>query len=181
MRQLSRALASLVVIFGAACSEPAPCEGGRCAGDGGPSVDAGVDAGADAGVARDASTADAASADAGDEPPLVRSTDFAEASGDVRNPDRGLYWWDWNDDASLVLVKVQLGEHCDAATLPASVLDAARARLGGHRDAAGARSSASSTPTTETSTAAAAPTPRASSSSRATWRSSRRSSPSTRT
>ncbi len=135
MRQPSRALASLVVILGAACSGPAPCEGGRCAGDGGPSVDAGMDAGADAGVARDASTADAAIADAGDEPPLVRSTDFAEASGDVRNPDRGLYWWDWNDDASLVLVKVQLGEHCDAATLPASVLDAARARLGGHRDA----------------------------------------------
>ena len=95
-----------------------------------PSMDASRDAGPDA-----ASLVDAPGDDAASEPPLVRSTDFAEASGDVRNPDRGFYFWDWNDAAALVLVKLQLGDHCDAAALPESVLTAARARLAGHRDA----------------------------------------------
>lgn len=98
-----------------------------------PPMDASRDAGPDAAALVDAPGDDAAS-----EPPLVRSTDFAEASGDVRNPDRGFYFWDWNDSASLVLVKLQLGDYCDAATLPAPVLAATRARLEGHR-AAGRR------------------------------------------
>lgn len=118
-------------------------------------ADAGLDAGApdaaglDAGIvdagAVDADTGvDAASSDAeppvdgGQDPVLVRSTDFAEAAGDVLNPDRGMYWWDWNDDASLVLVKVQLGDHCGTATLPASVASALSDRMAGHR-AAGRR------------------------------------------
>jgi hypothetical protein len=69
------------------------------------------------------------------EPALVRSTDFAEASGDVANPDRGFYWWDWMSAATLVLVKIQLGDHCDTPVLPTSLIDAARARLAGHRGA----------------------------------------------
>jgi hypothetical protein len=90
--------------------------------------------GVDAGGGRDAP----ALPDGGPEPERVRSADFAEASGDVLNPDRGFYWWDWNEDASLVLVKGQLGDHCGTATLPASVIDAMRTRLAGHR-AAGRR------------------------------------------
>ncbi len=109
-----------------------------CAHDAGDArVDASsFDAGAIDASAIDASAIDAsADVDASSGPPLVRSTDFAEASGEVRNPDRGFYWWDWNEDAALVLVKVQLGAWCDTATLPASLLDDVRARLGGHRDA----------------------------------------------
>jgi len=129
MRQPSRVFASLVlVVCATGCSLSEPCGDGGCGADGGRAA-------ADASATHDASRADSAIADAGGEAPLVRSTDFAEASGEVVNPDRGLYWWDWNEDASLVLVKVQLGEHCDAATLPSSLLDATRVRLGAHRDA----------------------------------------------
>lgn len=94
-----------------------------------------ADAGARDATAPDADAAPAEDPDAAAEPPLVRSTDFAEAGGEVTNADRGFYWWDWNDDASLVLVKVQLGAHCDAPALPGSLLDDIRDRLGAHRDA----------------------------------------------
>src|SRR5687767_10467650 len=88
-----------------------------CGGSGGEPADAGSgDGGPDASSARDAGDAP----DTGSEPARVRSTDFAEAAGDVLNPDRGFYWWDWNESASLVLVKVQLGDFCATATLPAS-------------------------------------------------------------
>ena len=98
----------------------------------------------DASTHRDAALADGARADAftPDDasstidvggPPLVRSEDFAEATGEVRNPDRGLYWLDWNDASALVLVEVSLADQCDVATLPASVLDALRTRLAAHR------------------------------------------------
>ena len=95
--------------------------------------------GVDGGVPRDAfSSVDGARSDSGRDaggPPVVRNEDFAEATGDVLNPDRGFYFWDDHEEATLVLVKVFLGEHCDTPTLPASVLDALNARLDGHRDA----------------------------------------------
>lgn len=98
--------------------------------------------GPDAGPLRDAAgdRVDPHDAPGPDAPgdPRVRSTDFAEASGDVRNPDRGFYWWDWNEESPLVLVKLQLGDHCAEPSLPASVISAARDRLGAHR-AAGQR------------------------------------------
>lgn len=95
----------------------------------GATPDAGV--AIDVGAPEDGNVVDVGSDASG--PPLVRGTDFAEATGDVRNPDRGFYWWDWNEDAALVLVKVYLGDQCDTPTLPASVLSDLRARLGGHR------------------------------------------------
>ncbi|MDQ3037861.1 MAG: DUF4832 domain-containing protein [Myxococcota bacterium] len=109
----------------------------------GPGVIEGDDAGRrDASTTRDAATTDAAppsdaapGADTGTEPPLVRSTDFAEAAGDVLNPDRGMYWWDWSSTATLVLVKVQLGAYCGTATLPSSVTTELRARMDAHRTA----------------------------------------------
>lgn len=66
-------------------------------------------------------------------PPLVRDEDFAEATGDVRNPDRGLYWLDWNEASALVLVEYSLADQCDVSTLPTTLLDDLRARLAGHR------------------------------------------------
>lgn len=115
----------------------ASCEAGAVGdGDAGAGADAATSVDAGDAAARD--DAGPPRADAGPEPALVRSTDFAEAAGDVRNPDRGFYWWDWNDDASLVLVKVQLGAHCATATLPGSVASALRDRMGEHR-AAGRR------------------------------------------
>lgn len=109
----------------------AGCGGGTTPGvDGGP-VDGAL---RDALATLDGEAPDAPGSDSGG-PPAVRNEDFAEATGDVLNPDRGFYWWDWNAEATLVLAKVQLGDQCDVATLPASVLDALRARLDGHRDA----------------------------------------------
>jgi hypothetical protein len=67
------------------------------------------------------------------EPPLVRSTDFAEENGEVRNPDRGFY--SGNRDALLTLVKVQLGAYCNTATLPATVLSDLRTRMTALRSA----------------------------------------------
>lgn len=111
----------VLVLAGCPSTEPTP-DAGRTDGGGERDATSPLDAAADTGGAFDAGG-----------PPLVRSTDFAEASGDVRNPDRGFYWWDWNDDSPLVLVKVDLGEQCDVATLPTSVLDGVRDRLDGHR------------------------------------------------
>jgi hypothetical protein len=127
----SASLAMIVCALG--CSEPEPCADGGCVADGGQRR---LDASAVDASAVDASAVDAeAGDDGGVEPPLVRSTDFAEASSDVLNPDRGFYWWDWNEDASLVLVKVQLGDYCDVGTLPDALIDGVRDRLGEHRDA----------------------------------------------
>lgn len=130
MRSATLAFVSVVVGTGAlltlaGCDQEAPTGG-----------DGGLDGGGDGGVqdARVPPDGDAAGPDAS-APPLVRNEDFAEASTDVRNPDRGFYWWDWNEDAALVLVKVYLGEQCAVATLPASVLGALRTRLDGHRGA----------------------------------------------
>lgn len=96
-------------------------------------------AGSDGATPTDASEpTDAALDDAGPEPALVRSTDFAEDPAEVRNPDRGFYWWDWNDAASLVLVQGLLTEQCGTAVLPPSVSSELRARLDAHR-AAGRR------------------------------------------
>ena len=124
-----RVLAITVVLGLVGCGgvDPAEHDGGRDGADAS-RLDGGPDA-----ADRDASSLDASVLDAG--PPPVRSTDFAEASGDVRNPDRGFYWWDWNDESPLVLVKLQLGDHCGTATLPAAAIADARARLEGHRDA----------------------------------------------
>jgi hypothetical protein len=93
-----------------------------------------LDAGVRDAVVIDAPADDAPRDDAAADLP-VRSTDFAEATGEVRNPDRGFYFWDDHDEAALVLVKVQLGEWCDTATLPSSVLDDLTARLDAHRTA----------------------------------------------
>jgi hypothetical protein len=91
----------------------------------------------DAGPSLDGGALDSAVDDAGGAP-LVRNEDFAEAAGEVRNPDRGFYFWDDHEEAALVLVKVLLDAQCDTAMLPSSVLDALRTRLDGHR-AAGRR------------------------------------------
>lgn len=119
----------LVMLMLAGCAAPA------VEADGGDSATPDAGATIDTGAAPDGNPEDVASDPASDAagPPLVRSTDFAEAAGDVRNPDRGFYWWDWNEDAALVLVKVYLGDQCDTPTLPASVLTDLRARLGAHR------------------------------------------------
>jgi hypothetical protein len=63
--------------------------------------------------------------------PLVRSTDFAEENGEVLNPDRGFY----GGDRPISLVKVYLGDYCNTATLPSSVLTSARAAMSAERDA----------------------------------------------